>query len=135
MAGAGSRTRVSAGLSRASVPDTLLAGLAVFGPILAQGVILRRPAMVALAERLEADRRAGQVLARLRDRYGPGPLRLRLPAASWPWSWPRPTSDGSWPGRRSRSRSPTARSGPPSRTSSRTGCWCRPAACAPTGAA
>jgi cytochrome P450 len=79
MAGAGSRTRVSAGLSRASVPDTLLAGLAVFGPILAQGVILRRPAMVALAERLEADRRAGQVLARLRDRYGPGPLRLRLP--------------------------------------------------------
>jgi cytochrome P450 len=79
MTGAGSRTRVSAGLSRASVPDTLLAGLAVFGPILAQGVILRRPAMVALAERLEADRRAGQVLARLRDRYGPGPLRLRLP--------------------------------------------------------
>ena len=52
----------------------------VVAPILARGVILRRPRVVALAERLDADRRAVRALQRLRRRYGPGPVRLRLPA-------------------------------------------------------
>ena len=47
--------------------------------MLAQGVVRRRPRAVALAERLDADRRANEVLHRLRDRYGDGPLLLRVP--------------------------------------------------------
>src|SRR6266536_5809922 len=69
----------SARLPRASVAETLRVGLTVLAPILAQGVIRRRPGMVALAERFDADRRAGRVLHRLRDRYGPGPVLLRVP--------------------------------------------------------
>ena len=67
-------------MARASVPDTLAAAT-VLAPIVAQGV-MRRPRMVALADRLEVDHRAGRVLARLRGRYGPGPLRLRVPGRS-----------------------------------------------------
>jgi cytochrome P450 len=66
-------------MRRASVVDTLRVGFSVIVPIVAQGVILRRPRMVALAARLDADRRAGALLRRLRSRYGPGPLRLRVP--------------------------------------------------------
>jgi cytochrome P450 len=82
MAEAGGRPRAAAGPARASVPDTLRAALGVLAPIAAQGVILRRPRMVSLAERLQADRRAGRLLGRLRARYGPGPLRLRVPGRS-----------------------------------------------------
>jgi hypothetical protein len=38
--------------------------------------------VVALAERLDADRRAVRLLQRLTARYGPGPLRLRVPGRS-----------------------------------------------------
>src|SRR5215212_7136363 len=48
-------------------------------PLFAQGLIVRRPRVVALAERLDADRRAIRRLGVLRDRYGPGPVLLRLP--------------------------------------------------------
>lgn len=48
-------------------------------PILAQGVIARRPRMVALAGRLGTDDRGVRALQGLRERHGPGPLRLRLP--------------------------------------------------------
>lgn len=59
----------------ASVSGTLSV---VAGPNIAKGPIVRRPSMVALAERLNLDRRAVRLLQRLRARYGPGPLMLRL---------------------------------------------------------
>lgn len=48
-------------------------------PVVARGAIVRRPRVVALAERLDADSRAVRQMRRLRDRYGPGPVRVRLP--------------------------------------------------------
>ncbi|WP_206305999.1 cytochrome P450 [Streptomyces sp. RFCAC02] len=45
-------------------------------PALAEGVIRRRPLPMALAQRARADRGAIDELCRLRERYGPGPLRL-----------------------------------------------------------
>src|SRR6266545_1326335 len=66
----------------ASVPDTLRVLSTVLAPVLAQGPIIRRPRVLALAERLDADRRAGRLLRRLRTRYGSGPLRLRVPGRS-----------------------------------------------------
>lgn len=67
------------GLPRASLLDTLALGLEVFAPVVAQGVIIRRPPLVALAERFDLDRRAVRRLQKLRDRYGAGPLMLPLP--------------------------------------------------------
>lgn len=67
------------GLPRASVLDTLALGLDVFAPLVAQGVIIRRPPMVALAEKLDLDTRAVQRMQKLRDKYGSGPLMLPLP--------------------------------------------------------
>jgi cytochrome P450 len=69
-------------LARASALSTARIGLAVLAPVLAQGVIVRRPRMLALAERLDLDRRAGWVLQAARDRYGAGVLRLGVPGRS-----------------------------------------------------
>ncbi|GAA5055330.1 cytochrome P450 [Thermocatellispora tengchongensis] len=55
----------------------LLAG--VVAPMLAQGVIRRRPAMVALTEKLRLDARAVRLLGRMRRAYGGGPVQLPLP--------------------------------------------------------
>jgi len=67
------------GLPTASVLDTLALAVDVLAPTFAKGVIVRRPAVVALAERLELDRRAIKRLQKLRDKYGSGPLMLPLP--------------------------------------------------------
>lgn len=74
--------RTGQAVPMASWRDTLRIAGAVLVPILARGVIVRRPRLVALAERVDADRRAGKVLRRMVDRYGPGPLRLRVPGRS-----------------------------------------------------
>ncbi len=63
----------------ASIPDTIGAVSQVLLPVLGKGVIVRRPPVVALSERLDLDRRAVQRMQRLSDSYGPGPLLLRLP--------------------------------------------------------
>jgi hypothetical protein len=63
----------------ASVPDTLRAVAAVVLPLVARGPVNRRKLLVALGERIEADRRLVHTLQRLRTRYGSGPLRLRVP--------------------------------------------------------
>jgi cytochrome P450 len=68
--------------ARASVLDTLRTVLVVLVPMMARGVIVRRPRMMALAERLDVDRRAVALMGELRERYGAGPLRLRLPKRS-----------------------------------------------------
>ncbi|HEY0777947.1 MAG TPA: cytochrome P450 [Gemmatirosa sp.] len=66
-------------LPRASVGESLAVLGDVVAPTIAKGVILRRPRVVAAAERFQLDRRAVQRLQRLRDRYGAGPLMLRMP--------------------------------------------------------
>ncbi|WP_188909880.1 cytochrome P450 [Aureimonas endophytica] len=48
-------------------------------PTLAQGIILRRPAMVAAAERFGLDAGAVRQMQRLRRRYGENPLLIRNP--------------------------------------------------------
>jgi cytochrome P450 len=78
-----SRTaRIERGLARASTLNTTRVITTVVLPLAARGVLLRRPPVVALAERLDADRRAVHLLQRLRARYGPGLLRLRVPGRS-----------------------------------------------------
>ncbi|AHG88725.1 cytochrome P450 [Gemmatirosa kalamazoonensis] len=66
-------------LPTASLADTLGVLADVVLPTLAKGVIIRRPRAIAIAERLDLDRRAVRRLQRLRDRYGAGPVLLRLP--------------------------------------------------------
>jgi cytochrome P450 len=66
-------------LQTASLMDTIGFLLGVVAPTVAKGVIIRRPAMVTLAERLDLDRRAVERMQRLRQTYGPGPVMLRLP--------------------------------------------------------
>ncbi|GAA4866274.1 cytochrome P450 [Saccharopolyspora cebuensis] len=73
----------SAPPAQASAADTVRAATDVLVPILAQGVIARRPAAVRLAGRVGADRRTVRFLQRMRDRYGDGPLRLRVPGRSF----------------------------------------------------
>ncbi|MBT2491508.1 cytochrome P450 [Streptomyces sp. ISL-96] len=64
--------------ARASARDTARVAALVALPALAGGVVLRRKQGVALAARLDADRRAVKLLNELRGRYGPGPLHLRV---------------------------------------------------------
>ncbi|MFC7403650.1 cytochrome P450 [Georgenia alba] len=66
-------------LPRLSFADTARVAAGVFGPILAQGVIVRRPAVVGLAERLDTHRQAARILGDLRERYGRGPVLLAIP--------------------------------------------------------
>lgn len=72
-------TRDEARLPTLSVPDTARVARDVVGWTIGRGVIIRRPGAVNLAERLQADERAVKLLGRLRERYGPGPLRLNVP--------------------------------------------------------
>lgn len=49
------------------------------GPLVAGGVIARRRTMMALLEKLQTDAATVSIMAGLRERYGPGPLRLVVP--------------------------------------------------------
>jgi hypothetical protein len=51
-------------------------------PTLAKGVIVRRPGVMALAEKVQSDATAIGTMRKLRDRYGPEPLRLRITGRS-----------------------------------------------------
>ncbi|GAA4677249.1 cytochrome P450 [Pseudonocardia yuanmonensis] len=66
------------GLPLASGRDTLRAAAAIL-PIIAQGVIARRPRVVALAGKADLDGRGVRIFQDLATRYGHGPVRLRLP--------------------------------------------------------
>lgn len=77
-------TAATAATARASLPKAtaretvgLLANVVL--PTVAQGPIIRRPKMIALADRLDLDRRAVRHMQRLRDAYGDGPLLLPNP--------------------------------------------------------
>jgi len=64
---------------RASAADTAGALADVLMPLTARGVIVRRPPVMGLLDRMDADRRLVRRMQRLRERYGPGPLLLRIP--------------------------------------------------------
>ncbi|MCE6999119.1 cytochrome P450 [Saccharothrix sp. S26] len=66
----------------ASRLDTGRAFAKVLLPTLAKGVILRRPSATALAAKARADAAAVATMKRLRERYGPQPLRLRVTGRS-----------------------------------------------------
>ncbi|NUT52896.1 MAG: cytochrome P450 [Saccharothrix sp.] len=66
----------------ASRLDTGRAFTRVLLPTLAKGVIVRRPGVMALAERFQADAAAVATLKGFRERYGPEPLRLRVTGRS-----------------------------------------------------
>jgi cytochrome P450 len=80
--GAMAKPQAERGLPKASIRDTLAFMIDVFLPTIVKGVIIRRPAMVELAERLNLDRSAIRHMQRLRRKYGAGPLMLRLPLRS-----------------------------------------------------
>src|SRR5437588_12420328 len=73
---------MASSLPKASILDSIAVATEVFIPTVAKGVILRRPRVVAMAERLQLDRTAVRCLQRLRRRYGDGPLLLRVPGRS-----------------------------------------------------
>ncbi|WP_410218037.1 cytochrome P450 [Paracoccus sp. (in: a-proteobacteria)] len=66
-------------VSQASVLDTLAVLRDVVVPTLGKGPLIRRRAVVTLAERIGLDDRAVRRMQALRDKYGPGPLLLRIP--------------------------------------------------------
>src|SRR4051794_35545231 len=68
---------------RASLTDTLRAAMNLAAPTVAQGVIARRPSVIGVFDRLDADRRAVRQMQQLADRYGPGPVRLAVPGRSF----------------------------------------------------
>lgn len=72
----------SSGLPKATVRETLGVLADVIGPTMAKGVVIRRPKVMAVAERLDLDRRAVRRVQQLRDKYGRGPLLLRIPGRS-----------------------------------------------------
>ncbi len=79
-----SRSTENALVPRATLRETLAVFTEVLVPVISRGVIIRRPTVVAVAERLDLDRRAVHRMQRLRDTYGTGPLLLRTPSR-----WPR----------------------------------------------
>ena len=69
-------------LPRLSVGDTLRFVRDVGGPLVARGLIIRRPRVVRALEVAGADRRAVAFMARMRDRYGDGPIQVAIPGRS-----------------------------------------------------
>src|SRR5690349_3095370 len=67
------------GPATASAADTARVLGLVLAPVVAQGVIARRPRVVGAAARLGLDARGVRELQRLRERYGTGPIRLPIP--------------------------------------------------------
>ena len=65
--------------ARASLTDTARVLGQVLLPLVARGLVKRRPRAVALLARLDADHRSVRCLQRVRARYGEGPVLLRLP--------------------------------------------------------
>jgi cytochrome P450 len=66
-------------LPKATFVESLGVFMDVVAPNIAKGPIIRRPRMVAMAERMGLDRRAVRRFQKLRNRYRTGPVLLRLP--------------------------------------------------------
>lgn len=67
------------GLARASLPDTFALLADVILPTLGKGVLIRRPNVVAAAERFGLDSRGVRRLQKFRRQYGDGPLLFPVP--------------------------------------------------------
>lgn len=78
-ANAGTYNANPAAPSSASLVDTFAVFLKVLFPTLAKGVIMRRPSVLRVAERMDFDRRAVSELQRIRRNYGDRPLLLPIP--------------------------------------------------------
>jgi hypothetical protein len=74
------RTKHRRGVASASAVDTLAVLADVAAPTLAKGIIIRRPKIVSIAERLNLTGRAVARLQVLRRKYGTGPIVLGIPA-------------------------------------------------------
>ncbi len=70
------------GPATASAADTARVLGGAIGPIVAQGVIARRPHVVRLAGLLGTDDRSVRLLTAIRERYGAGPVQLTTPGRS-----------------------------------------------------
>lgn len=70
-------------LPETNLGDTLNVLFRVFLPTIAKGVIMRRPSMLWLADRLDLDARAVRVMQRVRAEYGAGPALVRLPGRTF----------------------------------------------------
>lgn len=66
-------------IPKVSPQDTWTIFTDVVAPTAAKGVIIRRPPMVDLAQRLDLDQRAVDRLQKVRDTHGEGPFMLRTP--------------------------------------------------------
>ncbi|MCF2527176.1 cytochrome P450 [Yinghuangia soli] len=73
-----SRTEAPPVAHRLGLADTARVATQVLVPLVAQGAVVRRPRVLALAERVDAARRANGVLADLRQRHGPGPVEANI---------------------------------------------------------
>lgn len=67
----------------ASVRNVLGTLADVVLPLVGRGVIIRRPSVVEVVERLDLDRRAVQRVQKLQRDHGPGPVRLELPGRTF----------------------------------------------------
>jgi len=72
-------TTTKGGMPKASLRETagFMAGVAM--PTIAKGVLIRRPRVMRMGERLNLDQRAVMRLQRLRARHGYGPVILPIP--------------------------------------------------------
>jgi hypothetical protein len=71
-------------LPRASLGETLSFFTRVLAPVIAKGVIVRRPRVLALAEFLDLDARAVRVLQRFAHRFSPDVWLQSRPDEEWP---------------------------------------------------
>lgn len=69
----------SGGLVRLTATETAAVLAIAGGPLLAKGIMVRRPWVVALLQATGMERSAVVLFQRLRRRYGDGPVMLRLP--------------------------------------------------------
>lgn len=76
MPGMGATKRI---IPKSTIADSLAVGASVVGPMLGQGVIIRRPGVMRWAERLDTVQSAVRCMQRLEKKYGDGPLLLRVP--------------------------------------------------------
>ncbi|WKX73881.1 cytochrome P450 [Streptomyces sp. XD-27] len=68
----------TAAIRLASPRDRARVAAVVMAPLIAQGAVLRRPRMLALADRWDTNRKACDLMGELRGRYGDAPLSVDL---------------------------------------------------------
>ncbi|MEX0647724.1 MAG: cytochrome P450 [Balneolaceae bacterium] len=70
-------------LPEATISETAGFMSGVFIPTIAKGPIIRRPKAVAVGEKLDLDRRAIEIVQKLEERHGKGPLMLKVPVRKY----------------------------------------------------